>query len=1217
MKLILFYITICIIGIGFVIISEYSAEPFENDPQSNRNGFAINNSNKPSNQLKKDPITKQNKTKVVPLNGSKTTSKPKNTIKNTAPNTKPSNNEIKNIDPKTFKDLNSEKRKELFNKRRIQVLKQREENRQKSSANIQAKMDDWRKKALENVFNKNDKKKEPNDENAQGDDDNNISKNDDEDKPENDSEKKKDKNVVFSATFFDQNSNAVSSVQIYRVTNKINRASLESSTLEQLPQLLDSQHLGISNEEGFISFQTKESDELTFLVAVYDKKVELVYSDRITSANAWQNESIQLKNVEPTLLVIKGKVSDRWLRPVEGALISNQFNSEYDDHSNHISDEKYIFTYTNKLGEYILKIPEELSQLKVSCLIKGITSQSIDIDIDAGTTLVENKNFFFKEAGEEPATWVAHFKNKNTNEILSNILVRTDKLDNIETALSQEDSFYSDGEGNAKIINIEPGKPIQLYLYNYDLGILMLEEHTFEGSETYNSEHLLEIECDKPAEIAFRLQDSGGIDITSGWITNIPIHSHEDFTRFKDDVSFKGAAIIPSKLTWIKGIKAREEITFYYCDAEFIEADLGQFTLECGEKRIKPIMRIKDSLIKKNDFSGTIVSTIGEPIEGLNVLAVYSDGTNVGAKTDDNGVFTLEELEENRPLKIFAYQGKETLDLHQSIVLTESSTGGETYTWRIGKDFTITVKGDGEAIAYASVSLSAPSIDLQHQTTNKNGSVVFKNIDPELKYLLKITTKNALFHPYSNSQFSPEVKFVNEEFIPQPSNIELSPREGVRIQLVGPTWLSDLEAEVLAENEGDDGEIQETTEFNIDPESYGINLRAWVGISNGTSIHPDTQPGNEYSGKSDNGELIFLTPPKQQFWIYIGGLPEPWGNKLHGPFDPNSKDIIEIELEEVEATSISLQTEDAGTWNYSIYHLIKQTSESSQLIGEQIHQPLTRSTHLGSNHYKLQVQATGFETYNEEFSVSSSNIVKLEPTLKKILPTSYGGHVKSFVVSDRFDLVLSEKNHHHGELCYGFNKDLLAHLGGEASFQATHLGEYPSASDNTQLITWRNVNVDRFGRCDFKSALKISDYSVAYAQIRVFSDTKRKVTLAFSSDDGIKAWVNSNLILNNHLPRAISIGSSQGKSYAKDQDYADAEFVSGWNQINIKVDNSWGLWALAMRILDPNTKDPITDMRLNPDSGYTDVIDVEVEEESASTEKGEPVEVTSTDQQDN
>lgn len=1202
MKLILFYISICIIGIGFVIISDYSSESYDDDFQATENSISFN----------------ANKT-TINEHASNNTSQNTKQINSLAPQSKGSeinkvdlngklsgNNQIKNIGPKIFKNLNNESPKSIHEKRRLQVLKQRLENRQKSSANIQAKMNDWREKALNKVFNKNESK-DPN--KSDGDDDENeLSKKDDEE----DSDEKKNKNVVFTATFFDQNSNTVSAVQIYRVTDKINRASLESTTLEQLPQLLNSQHLGISNEDGFITFQTQESDELTYLVAVYDKKVELVYADRITREDAWQGESIQLKNVEPSQLIVKGKISDRWLRPVEGALISNLLNSVYKDHSNHISNEDYIFTYSNEKGEYILKIPEELSNLKISCLIKGIAAKSIDLEIQTGTTLVENQNFFFEEAGAEPATWTVNFKDINTKEVLSNILVRTDKLDNIETALSQEDSNYSDSEGNAKITNIEPGKPIQLYLYHYDLGIVLLEEHTFEGSETYNSEHLLEIECDKPAEIAFRLQDSGGIDITSGWISNIPIHSHEDFLRFKDDQTFKAAAIMPSKLTWIKGIQSRVEITFYYCDEEFIEADLGQYTLECGEKRVKTLMRIKDSLIQKIDFTGTIISTTGEPILDLNILAIYSDGTNVDAKTDENGVFTLKELEENRPLRIFAYLGKETLDLHKSIVLTESLNGGETYIWKIEKDFTITVKADGEALPYASVSLSAPSLPLQHQTTNKAGLVVFKNIDPELKYLLKITTKNALYQPYTNSEFSPDVKFENEEYVPQDSIIELIPREGVRVQLVGPTWLSGLEAEILSDNEGN----EENIEVEIDPESYGINLRAWVGISNGTSISPDTQLGNEYSGKSDNGELIFLTPPKQKFWIYIGGLPEPWGNKLHGPFDPKNRDIIEIELEEIEATSISLQTDNAGTWNYSIYHLIKQTSESSQLIGEQIlaKADLSHSTYLGSNDYILQVQAAGFETYNQEFSVSSDNVPKLEPTLKKLLTTSYGGHVKSFLISDRFDLVLSDQNHHHGELCYGFNKDLLSHLGGEASFQATHLGENPSSSDNTELITWRNVNTDIYGRCDFASVLKITDYSVAYAQVKVYSDSNRKVTLAFSSDDGIKVWVNSVFVLNNHLPRAISIDRTKG--FVKDHDNVEANFVEGWNQINIKVDNSWGQWGLAMRILDNNTKVPITDMTLSPNAGYTDVIEIEVEEETEEDNNDEMVEITETDATD-
>ena len=136
--------------------------------------------------------------------------------------------------------------------------------------------------------------------------------------------------------------------------------------------------------------------------------------------------------------------------------------------------------------------------------------------------------------------------------------------------------------------------------------------------------------------------------------------------------------------------------------------------------------------------------------------------------------------------------------------------------------------------------------------------------------------------------------------------------------------------------------------------------------------------------------------------------------------------------------------------------------------------------------------------------------------------------------------------------------------------------------------------------------MKISDYSVAYAQVKVHSESNRNVTLAFSSDDGIKAWLNSKLILNNHLPRAISRN--------KDHDYVDVDLVKGWNQINIKVDNSWGQWALAMRILDPDSKEPITDMKTNPNSGYTPVIKVEEPEEEEVAEESSSNDNSNTDE---
>jgi len=196
---------------------------------------------------------------------------------------------------------------------------------------------------------------------------------------------------------------------------------------------------------------------------------------------------------------------------------------------------------------------------------------------------------------------------------------------------------------------------------------------------------------------------------------------------------------------------------------------------------------------------------------------------------------------------------------------------------------------------------------------------------------------------------------------------------------------------------------------------------------------------------------------------------------------------------------------------------------------------------------------------------------------------SLGGYVKTYLVSDKFPLILSDENFHHGEMCYGFNKDFLLHLGGESSFQADHMSDYPTL-DGKGRITWRKVDVARDGKLDLKASLfpeEQGDYAVVYAQFMVNSYQDRNVVLGVMSDDGIKIWHNRKMVLHSHMPRPPTI---------QDQDYAPVQLKEGWNQINIKCENSFGWWKLRVRFLEPDTLEPIYDLELKPAEGFTEIM---------------------------
>lgn len=82
---------------------------------------------------------------------------------------------------------------------------------------------------------------------------------------------------------------------------------------------------------------------------------------------------------------------------------------------------------------------------------------------------------------------------------------------------------------------------------------------------------------------------------------------------------------------------------------------------------------------------------------------------------------------------------------------------------------------------------------------------------------------------------------------------------------------------------------------------------------------------------------------------------------------------------------------------------------------------------------------------------------------------------------------------------------------------------------------------------------------VAYAYAEVISEEDRDVVLRMSSDDGIKVWVNGEVVHNHDIDRGAMI----------DQDSAPARLVAGANRILVKCSQGGGGWGFGVRITTP------------------------------------------------
>jgi hypothetical protein len=83
----------------------------------------------------------------------------------------------------------------------------------------------------------------------------------------------------------------------------------------------------------------------------------------------------------------------------------------------------------------------------------------------------------------------------------------------------------------------------------------------------------------------------------------------------------------------------------------------------------------------------------------------------------------------------------------------------------------------------------------------------------------------------------------------------------------------------------------------------------------------------------------------------------------------------------------------------------------------------------------------------------------------------------------------------------------------------------------------------------------------AYSACWVRCDTKRSVVLATGSHEGIKVWINRELVLDKDVQREAEPDSEQTR----------IELSAGWNEVLVKIDTERGEWSFFLELRDPAT----------------------------------------------
>ncbi|MBT3501949.1 MAG: DUF1080 domain-containing protein [Candidatus Marinimicrobia bacterium] len=131
------------------------------------------------------------------------------------------------------------------------------------------------------------------------------------------------------------------------------------------------------------------------------------------------------------------------------------------------------------------------------------------------------------------------------------------------------------------------------------------------------------------------------------------------------------------------------------------------------------------------------------------------------------------------------------------------------------------------------------------------------------------------------------------------------------------------------------------------------------------------------------------------------------------------------------------------------------------------------------------------------------------------------------------------------------------------SGQSMYATEFAPEKDRDAYSLWRKVpafsDPNNYWHVDL-TGLKTSLVAVVYLKTKVWSEIDQTVRLEMGSNDGIKAWMNDDMVHLHSVARGVTPGD----------DVVEAQLNKGWNTLLLKIINEggggWGACARLRRI---------------------------------------------------
>lgn len=109
-----------------------------------------------------------------------------------------------------------------------------------------------------------------------------------------------------------------------------------------------------------------------------------------------------------------------------------------------------------------------------------------------------------------------------------------------------------------------------------------------------------------------------------------------------------------------------------------------------------------------------------------------------------------------------------------------------------------------------------------------------------------------------------------------------------------------------------------------------------------------------------------------------------------------------------------------------------------------------------------------------------------------------------------------------------------------------------------RLVSWRKIKGEETGYIRLEKLLEPNEKAIAYGLVYVYSPDSRKTKILVGSDDGVRIWLNNELVHSNPAYRGAY----------PDQDKVEVKLNRGWNKLLVKVLQGGGGWGFYLRFVD-------------------------------------------------